>query len=193
MPNFVDLTGKIYARLTVVSRAENAGKEARWNCICECGGSATVYGISLKSGDTKSCGCLAREVTSKRTKTHGMFGTPEWNAWASMKARCSQPSHANYSGYGARGIGVCKEWAESFDAFYKSMGPKPSPDHQLDRIDNDGNYEPENCRWATRLVNMQNRRVTKRYAGLTLRQWADKTGISYDTLKTRARRGTFNP
>ena len=193
MAKVLDLTGKTFARLTVVGRSENRGKEARWKCLCECGNQSIVFGLSLKSGKTKSCGCLAKEITAKRSITHGMWGTSIWRAWTAMKARCSTPSLRSYKDYGGRGISVCSEWESSFEAFFKDMGPKPTPAHQLDRIDNDGGYCPENCQWVTATANMNNRRNTKRYAGLTIREWSDKTGENYNTLKTRNQRGKFNP
>lgn len=185
----IDLTGNHYGRLTVIERGPNAGKETRWVCECECGTRTLVYGLSLKSGATRSCGCLVVESNRARSVTHGMFGTPEWQTWSSMKARCQTPSNRSFKNYGGRGITVCERWQESFDNFIADMGCRPSPDHQLDRIDNDGPYSPDNCRWATAKINMRNRRNTARYGGLTLRELAEKTGENYNTLKTRAFRG----
>lgn len=185
----IDLIGRTYGRLTVLSRDENAGKEPRWRCVCECGSVKVIYGTSLRSGQTKSCGCLAKIITSKRSLKHGMFGSPEWRAWNSMKSRCHQPSNKNFINYGARGITVCDRWRESFENFFADMGARPSSEHQIDRVNNDGPYEPDNCRWATRKQNMRNRRNTVRYGGLTLREIAEQTGENYHTLKTRAFRG----
>ena len=193
MAHAMEMIGKIFGRLTITERGANAGKERRWWCLCECGNIKLIYGLSLRSGATRSCGCLAREVASKINTTHGMTGTTEWRAWASMKSRCSNEKIKAFHDYGGRGIKVCKEWQSSFLAFYRDMGSRPSPEHQIDRIDNNGNYCPENCRWVTRSENMRNRRVTKRYAGLTLKEWAEKTGKNYNTLKTRARRGNTIP
>lgn len=186
-----DLSGRTFERLTVISRAENKGKEPRWLCRCVCGNTKVIYGLSLKAGMTRSCGCLAADVTSARSKTHGMFGSPEWNAWASMRARCNNPNTRAFADYGGRGITVCEKWEASFEAFFADIGPRPSPQHQIDRIDNNAGYSPENCRWVTRSENMRNRRITKRYAGFTLREWSEKTGANYNTLKTQARRGNL--
>ncbi len=187
-----DMTGQVFSRLTVVSRASNVGKEPYWVCICACGETKAVSGSCLRAGSVRSCGCLAREVTSVRSTKHGMVGSPEWFTWASMRARCSNPNTRNFSDYGGRGITVCERW-NTFEAFFADMGPRPSSSHQIDRIDNDSGYFPENCRWVTRSENMRNRRITKRYAGLTLREWSEKTGVNYNTLKTQARRGQFVP
>ena len=184
-----DLTGATFGRLTVVERGPNWAHQLRWYCRCSCGSVRLVFGASLKSGDTNSCGCLAKDKTRERSITHGMFGSPEWSVWASMKARCHTPTNRNYANYGARGITVCARWFNSFDAFFLDMGPRPSPAHQIDRIDNDAGYSPENCRWATRAENQRNRRTTVRYGGLTLRELAEQTGENYYTLKTRAFRG----
>lgn len=184
-----NLVGSIYGKLTVIARAENKGKEPCWACVCTCGRHAVIRGMSLKNGATQSCGCIARKKTKERSVTHGMYGTPEWHAWAAMRARCAKNSCKSFKDYGARGITVCERWDVSFESFYEDMGPRPSTDHQLDRIDNNSGYSPDNCRWATRCENMRNRRVTVRYGGLTLREIADKTGENYNTLKTRAFRG----
>lgn len=185
----IDLTGRAFGRLMVLERSENGGKEPRWLCACICGRKKVVFGSSLKSGQTRSCGCIAREVTRARSITHGMFGSPEWRAWASMRSRCLVPTNRNYANYGGRGITVCVRWRDSFEAFYRDMGPRPSPHHQIDRINNNAGYEPNNCRWATRAENQRNRRTTVRYGGLTLREISERTGENYYTLKTRAFRG----
>jgi hypothetical protein len=157
------MLGLTFGRLTVVERAENYRRLAQWLCECECGGSAVVRGSSLRSGQTRSCGCLALEHTRsiQREPTHGHtrggLKHPLYAAWAAMRQRCQNPAHHGYANYGGRGITVCERWRD-FGAFLADMGERPEG-LTLDRIDNDGNYEPGNCRWATALEQRHNQRV----------------------------------
>ena len=147
-----DLCGKIFGRITVLDRASNAGHHVRWNCVCECGNKTVVYSDALKKGLTKSCGCLRTEILVKRSLTHGhnvnRKSTKEYKAWEGMKDRCYNPKCDRYSRYGGRGLIVCQEWLNSFENFLKYMGKCPKG-WTLERKDFDGNYEPENCVWAT--------------------------------------------
>lgn len=118
-------------------------------------------------------------------KTHGLRRSPEYNVWNGMKHRCHNPNYSGYYKYGARGIYVCQEWRDSFVTFYRDMGPRPSPEHSIEREDNDGPYAPWNCRWATRQVQANNKRQTIRIGSKTLRDLADEHGIPYDTLRQR--------
>lgn len=162
----VDIAGQRFGRLTVVALAGlgGNGKHARWTCRCDCGGETCVAGQHLRRGNVRSCGCLAREVGERNRDVatkHGMVGTVEYQAWRNMISRCEQPSSHGFANYGGRGIVVCSEWRHDFAAFYAHIGPRPSPRHSVDRIDNEGDYEPGNVRWATRVVqnNNQRRRV----------------------------------
>lgn len=165
--------GKTFGRLKVEAKApsSNRGRQ-RWVCKCDCGETLFVYGGNLTSGNTKSCGCLMRERVYLANRTHGMsrprngISAPEYTAWQGMKARCFRESHADYKNYGARGITVCGRWLV-YENFYADMGSRPSRQHSLDRVNNDGNYEPSNCRWATIDQQVKNRRRQRPWRLLT--------------------------
>lgn len=145
-----DLTGMTFGRLTVVKRSGTSKRgDIVWACICKCGAETAVRGSNLRNGNTKSCGCFQRERASESTSTHRLTKSPEYRSWASMIARCENPKYHHFHRYGGRGIRICERWRNSFELFLSDMGPRPSLKHSLDRKDNDGNYEPGNCRWAT--------------------------------------------
>lgn len=146
-----------FGRLTVLGEAEpkRFGQSVyrRALCRCDCGNLSKPLPDSLRSGRTTSCGCLTAEVATR----HGMEKSSEYRAWVNMRARCKNPTDQSWSRYGGRGIAVCDRWRDSFEAFYADVGPRPTASHSIDRIDNDGNYEPGNVRWATALMQNQNR------------------------------------
>lgn len=191
MPNFIDLTGKQFGRLTVRSIASrNAG--IRWLCRCECGGEATVLGQHLRAGRSASCGCLHREQLGSMVRTHGRTDSFEHRVWRGMRHRCSNPKAARYMDYGGRGICVCTRWGD-FAAFLADMGPAPDTKHSIDRIDNDGDYGPENCRWATAKQqarnNSRNRMLTFRGETRCLAEWAEQLDLDAGTIYRRLRAG----
>lgn len=140
-----------------------------WTCSCICGAIVEVPVGNLKNGNSKSCGCRIQARIKKARTTHGFSNErttgrpclPEYNSWSAMKARCYTPTNPKFKHYGARGIKVCEQWLHSFETFYHDMGPKPSPHHTIDRENNDGNYEPGNCRWATPTQQAGNRRMVR--------------------------------
>lgn len=159
-PPLPDVIGKKFNRLTIISQGPPATKgDRRWNCLCDCGNSIHVRVVDLRRGNTKSCGCLRRELSTVNATVHGKCGTPEHRTWSGMIGRC-RPEAERSAHYCARGIKVCERWLNSFEDFLSDMGPRPSSKHSIDRINNDGDYEPENCRWATTVQQVRNRRKT---------------------------------
>lgn len=191
---FQDLAGRRFGRLVVLSLSDKnaAGGRTLWNCLCDCGAERVKPAKGLKCGDVKSCGHRCPLWFAKK---HNGCRRPEYNVWSSMKRRCTNPSANDYARYGGRGIKVCERWMQSFADFFEDMGSRPSPTHQIDRIDNDGNYEPGNCRWATPTQQGRNKRnnrlITVAGETCTLAEWGERTGVITDTLADRAkRRGT---
>jgi len=150
-------------------------------------------GKFLRSGHTKSCGCLSGETTAIRNTTHGLSKNPLYGLWIKVKDRCSNQNCEDYKYYGARGIKVCDRWLNSFPNFLADMGPRPSRSHSIDRINTNGNYEPGNCRWATPLQQNSNRRNSRLFEhggkSLTLQQWSIEVGVRLGTIASRIDNG----
>jgi len=199
----VDLTGRRFGRLVVQSRHYSIGprqnRGALWLCHCDCGEVRIVRSDALQSGKTVSCTCQKRD----RVTTHGLSRmadgkkTPEFEVWRGIRRRCCDPSQIGFARYGGRGIKICDRWQNDYAAFLNDMGKRPSAKHSIERIDNDGDYSPENCRWATSTEQAQNRRSTRlfEFSGQAkcISQWAREFGLNKTTLRRRLDRGVPMP
>lgn len=179
------LIGKTISRWTILSFSHYVVNQPYYKCLCSCGSVKFVSGYSLNAETSKSCGCNQRK--------HGDYRTSEFAAWREIRYRCYTKTCRAYKHYGARGISVCDRWMESYSNFISDMGRKPSPLHSLDRIDNNGDYSPENCKWSTHKEQMNNTRTTKivEFNGVThpLSVWATMLNIKHKSLSEGLRRG----
>lgn len=183
--------GQRFSRLTVIA-------EDQWPRVlflCDCGNNIRVNIWAVKHGNTKSCGCLKRE-RDRRPRSHGYARTPEHNTWLNMRQRCYNPNASGYHGYGGRGIKVCERW-KRFEHFLADMGPRPSSDYSIDRVDNNGNYEPSNCRWVDTDIQRRNtrRNILFTFHGITMTvgDWAAKQGLKPFTVYSRINRDGWSP
>ena len=157
----VDMTGVVAGHLTVLERAGSLRGKAAWRVRCTCGVVKVVDGDGIRNKRQTSCGCRRMEgmrAQLAKNETHGGRRTPEYETWCGMIRRCENPKNHAFHRYGGRGISICERWRNDFSAFLADVGPRPSPEHSIDRIDNDRGYEPDNCRWATALVQARNTR-----------------------------------
>lgn len=195
----LNLTGRRFCRFTVIKpvRVIARNNTLRWLCRCDCGNERILLAGDLNSGHAKSCGCYAREMAAKLQFRHGHWSnkkaSPEWTAWNQMRQRCSNPKNSSFKRYGARGIVVCERW-QKFENFLADMGPKPVGPKRffsVERKNNNGNYEPSNCKWATQTEQSNNRRSNRivSWNGVTktVTQWASELGIKVQTLGYRIR------
>lgn len=187
------MIGEKFGRWTVVSgpfslRLPCGEVRKHWKCQCECGKTGRVSTRALKSGNSKSCGCLASERAREVHSTHGMKGSPEYRVWSSMWTRCTNAQSKDYQKYGARGITICPEWRD-FSVFLRDMGCRPSLKHSIDRIDGAKGYFPENCRWATAKQQANNRKTNRLFswngAVRTVSELADIAGTTNQIMYAR--------
>ena len=187
---FQDLIGKKFGKLIVLNHFINEKGNRVCICRCECGNIKEILSNSLKSKNTVSCGCYGISLLRKyRFKKHGKYRTEEYKVWSGMKQRCYNNQSESYPYYGGRGINICDKWLNSFENFIKDMGKRPGKNYSIERIDNNGNYEPGNCRWATIKEQGNNKRnnINIEYKGKikTIGEWADEFGFNRDTLLQR--------
>lgn len=205
----IDLTGNKYGRLTVIERSESYISKSgipkvKWLCKCDCGNTVNVLGVDLRRGNTKSCGCLNLEKSiekishyNKEHKSiHGHRNDRLYFIWESMKQRCNNPNCKEYNYYGAEGKIVCEEWQEFMPFYDWSMANGYADNLTIERIDRKKGYSPDNCKWATRKEQANNRRSNQliEYKGRTqtMKQWAEEFGINYNTLWSRINKHDWN-
>lgn len=188
-----DISGLTFGKLLVIKMNGRVvtpcgSIKTTYECLCECGNLVTVKRSNLVNFYTKSCGCLISKVLIERNFKHGMANSPEYKTWQNMLSRCLNPNVSHYKDYGGRGIKVCEKWASSFEEFYLSLGDRPKGT-SLDRINPNGNYDPNNCRWANKITQARNKRESRNieYKGESkpLKEWSDLLGINYYTLHSR--------
>lgn len=185
-----NLINERFGRLLVVKKAYAQNKKLYWECICDCGKTVFVNTSNLKTNRTQSCGCLKIDVLLQRSRKHNQRHTKLYEVWKSIKQRCLNPKNKAYHNYGGRGITICDEWANDFNSFYEwSMENSYKEGLTIDRINNNGNYEPSNCRWTTKIVQCNNTRVNN-YVTInnetkSLADWCRYYNVSYSLVSQR--------
>ena len=191
--NSAELSGQVFDRLTVISFVGIEDQQRMWLCLCRCGATTIISTRKLRAGRKRSCGCIRKEQLVARNSSHGATGTSEHTIWLLMRNRCSNPKNKRWARYGGRGIKVCPEWQDDFSRFLADVGSRPSPLHSIDRINNDGNYEPGNVRWATKREQVRNSTATLwvnlNGARMTLTECAGALALPTGTLSRYLRRG----
>lgn len=189
MKKRINIIGERFYNLVVKKFYKSKGGLSYWICQCDCGKEKIIQGGHLKSNSVKSCGCLKGKMIADKIKKHNLSYSSEYKIWANMKDRCYNEKSDNYHNYGGRGIIVCKEWINSFEKFYSDMGKRPSSKHSINRIDNNGNYEPNNCCWATKTQQDRNKRNNRKVINTqtneifnTISEVVDVTKIKRTTL-----------
>lgn len=191
MPKIIDLTNQRFGKLVVIHKdlSSIGTGRSKWICQCECGNTTSVFLVNLTNEKTQGCGCSQKEAMSKAMTTHGLSGIDEYSIWCGMITRCYNEKSEVYGDYGGRGITVSDEWRSSPEAFYKDMGSRPSSMHTVDRRDNDKGYCKDNCRWATKVVQANNRRNNIRYEYRgdikTLGEWSRELDLNYKLVYYR--------
>lgn len=185
----IDLTGQKFGRLKVIEFSYAKNEKTYWKCRCDCGNTKIIDGSALKRKATISCRCYQKEQVTK----HGKSYTAEYKTWIRMKQRCYDKNTNSYKNYGKRGIKMCRRWRSSFENFLEDMGKRPSPKHSIDRIDNNGDYTPENCKWSTQKQQHRNKRsnrlITFKNKTKTMTEWSEIVGISSNAIHKRLKRG----
>ena len=198
----LNLINHKFGRLTVISQEKSKGGKTIWKCLCDCGNITTVTSTNLTCGKINSCGCLRKEQITNRNTTHNLTKTQIYKVWKSIKQRCYNKKLPCYKNYGGRGIFVCKEWKDNFESFYKwsmengyfeDKGEYKTNLLTIDRIDNNKDYSPQNCRWVDRKIQARNKRGVRNiyYNGeeLCLSEWCEMLNLNYRTIIGRLSRG----
>lgn len=195
-PRLIDLTGKRFGRLAVLGYVPNPGGVGKWECKCDCGAIKQIASSGLRRGNINSCGCLRKELLRESNRTHGMGKAgdrpSEYSTWSGMLSRCRNPKTTGFHRYGGRGIVVCERWL-SFENFLADMGRKPSANHTIERVDNDGPYSPDNCRWVPACEQQKNTGrthfLTHNGQTLCIVDWAKIVGVTDNAIHSRLKRG----
>lgn len=192
MSAFNNITGMTFGRLMVMRRAQTLNRSIRWECLCECGNTSVSRSQNLLSGHTQSCGCIQREKVTTHGHTKNGVSRKMYGAWRGIVARCTKPRDRHWAMYGGRGITVCGQWLK-FENFFADMGEPPTAQHSIDRIDNSGNYEPGNCRWATKKEQSRNTRANRIVdvdgQRKTVIEWSEIVGLTHNLILKRLNAG----